>query len=76
MGAVDIVHSGNSTGSIGLYRFIKEYQPDLLLCGHIHEARGETRIGYSRIINVGEGRKGYAVLIELSDEIDVDWIEV
>lgn len=74
-GARDTVYNGRSTGSISLYRFVREFQPELLLCGHIHEGRGEAQIGRSRIINVGEGRRGYAVLIELNDEIDVDWIE-
>lgn len=74
-GARDTVYNGKSTGSISLYRFVKEFQPELLLCGHIHESRGEAWIGRTKIINVGEGRRGYAVLIELNDEIGVDWIE-
>jgi Icc-related predicted phosphoesterase len=75
--AQDTLYSGQSSGSLGLRRFLEEYQPHLLLCGHIHEDRGECRIGSSRIVNVGELRRGFAALIEVDDEqIDVNWIEL
>jgi Icc-related predicted phosphoesterase len=73
-GAQDTLYNGESSGSVGLRRFVEEYQPDLLLCGHIHEARGESFIGSTRIVNVGELRQGFAALIEISDEITVNWI--
>jgi len=72
--AQDTLYNGESSGSVGLRRFVEEYQPDLLLCGHIHEARGESFIGSTRIVNVGELRQGFAALIEISDEITVNWI--
>jgi Icc-related predicted phosphoesterase len=59
---------------VGLRRFVEERQPDLLICGHIHEDRGEAKIGSTRIVNVGEMRRGYAAVIELDDEIEVEWI--
>ncbi|MBI4158811.1 metallophosphoesterase family protein [Candidatus Woesearchaeota archaeon] len=41
-------------GSKGVTKAIKEMKPDLVLCGHVHEAEGiEDRIGDTRIINVG-----------------------
>lgn len=73
-GARDTIYSGERTGSVSLRRFVEEYQPDLLICGHIHEDRGEAKIGATRIVNVGEMRQGYAALIELKDEIKVRWI--
>ena len=74
-GARDVISSGKGTGSKGLRRFVEEYQPDLLLCGHIHEDRGESCIGSTKIVNVGEMRKGYAAIIEIRDGIDVRWLE-
>lgn len=74
-GARDTVYTGESTGSVGLRRFVEDHQPELLLCGHIHEDRGEARIGHTRIFNVGEMRRGYAALIKLDEEIGVQWIE-
>ncbi|MCW1301019.1 MAG: metallophosphoesterase [Candidatus Nanoarchaeia archaeon] len=53
---------GFFVGSIGIRRAVKKLQPDLVLCGHIHETFGKVdRIGKSRIINVG--RKGKVLRI-------------
>lgn len=73
-GTRDTIYTGERTGSIGLRRFVEEHQPQLLLCGHIHEDRGEALIGRTRIINVGELRRGHAALIEMNDEVRVNWI--
>jgi Icc-related predicted phosphoesterase len=75
-GARDTIYTGEMTGSVGLRRFVEERQPQLLLCGHIHEDRGEALIGRTRIINVGELRRGHAALIELSDDVMVNWIDL
>ena len=71
----DIMYSGERTGSISLRKFVEEYKPDLLLCGHIHEDRGETRLGSTRILNVGEMRKGYAASVDIGEIIEISWIE-
>ncbi len=73
-GVQDTLYNGEISGSPGLRRFLEDYQPALLLCGHIHEARGMGFIGSCRVVNVGELRRGFAVLIEIGDEISVDWI--
>ena len=72
--AQDTLYNGKSSGSVCLRRFIEEYQPDLLLCGHIHEGRGECSIGSTRIVNVGELRQGFATTIDIGEEIRVNWI--
>lgn len=74
--AQDMLYNGESSGSVSLRCFVEDYQPDLLLCGHIHEARGECSIGSTRIINVGELRRGYAALIEIGEEILVHWLSL
>jgi uncharacterized protein len=73
-GAQDRLYNGESSGSVSLRRFVEEYQPDLLLCGHIHEDRGECSIGSTRIINVGELRRGFAALIIIGEVTKVNWI--
>lgn len=50
---VDITHSGLHVGSRAVRDFMEQYEPDLCLCGHIHEAAGEDRIGKTHIINAG-----------------------
>ncbi len=46
------------SGSKSITKAIEKFKPDLLLCGHIHEAEGiEDRIGKTKIINVGKEGK-------------------
>ena len=73
-GAQDTLYNGESSGSPGLRRFLEDFQPHLLLCGHIHEARGESLIGSCRVVNVGEMRRGLATLIEIGEDISVEMI--
>lgn len=45
-------------GSTGVRRAIDKFQPDILLCSHVHEAEGlEEKIGKTRVINVGKRGK-------------------
>ncbi len=45
-------------GSTSIKKAIKEFKPDILLHGHIHEAAGiEENIGKTRVINVGRNGK-------------------
>ena len=42
-------------GSTGVRKAVERFQPDLHLCGHIHETHGiEDKIGKTRVINVGK----------------------
>ncbi len=42
-------------GSSGVRKAIEEFQPDLHICGHIHETHGmEEIIGKTKVINVGK----------------------
>jgi Icc-related predicted phosphoesterase len=75
-GAQDTLYNGESSGSVSLRSFVEEYQPDLLLCGHIHEARGMGLIGATKIVNVGELRQGFGALIVIGDGIEVSLIQV
>ncbi len=45
-------------GSKSIRKAIEEFKPNLLLCGHIHEAEGiEDKIGKTKILNVGKEGK-------------------
>jgi hypothetical protein len=60
-GCLDKIHSGKHIGSKLLLEAIKKSYPKLVLCGHIHEARGKAKIGKTVIYNIGsEG--DYAVI--------------
>ena len=44
-------------GSKGLMKALETFKPDILICGHVHEAEGiEEKIGKTLVMNVG--RKG------------------
>ncbi|MDH5299045.1 MAG: metallophosphoesterase [Desulfobulbaceae bacterium] len=51
--ATDRLASNTHVGSRAVRAFIEQYQPDLCLTGHIHEARGSDHIGRTLIINPG-----------------------
>ena len=45
-------------GSKSIRKAVETFKPNLLLCGHIHEAEGiEERIGNTKVINVGKEGK-------------------
>jgi Icc-related predicted phosphoesterase len=69
--ACDRIHSGLHVGSTAVRAFIEREQPDLVLCGHIHESRGEDRIGRSRIVNPGPLTEGRYAVVEIGGGIVV-----
>ncbi len=52
-GYVDKAYKGKHVGSKILLNAIKKYKPKLVLCGHIHEAKGKAKIGETKIYNLG-----------------------
>ena len=45
-------------GSKAVRRAIDKFQPDIMICSHVHEAEGlEEKIGKTRVINVGSKGK-------------------
>jgi Icc-related predicted phosphoesterase len=60
---------GTHVGSKSVRDFIEREQPDVVICGHIHEARGQDAIGRSKIVNCGPASKGYYAVIEIGEKI-------
>ncbi|MBU3913579.1 MAG: metallophosphoesterase [Nanoarchaeota archaeon] len=56
-------------GSKILLEAIKQFQPKLVLCGHIHENSGTKKIGKTTIINLGEGK--YQVIELIDNKINI-----
>ena len=69
--ACDRLRSGEHVGSPALRALVEQEQPDLVLCGHIHESRGEDTIGASRIVNPGPVASGHYALVETGDTVAV-----
>ena len=53
-GVADMPSGGLSVGSTAIRNAIERIQPQLALCGHIHDSWGrEGRIGRTRVVNLG-----------------------
>jgi Icc-related predicted phosphoesterase len=72
--ACDRLRSGEHVGSEVIRAFVERTQPELVLCGHIHESRGLDEIGRSRIVNPGPVSAGHYAVVdgELSVLLDGD----
>ena len=68
----DRIRSGAHVGSAALRALIEREQPDLVLCGHIHESRGEDVIGRTRVVNPGPAADGHYALVEVAAEVSVE----
>jgi Icc-related predicted phosphoesterase len=66
--ACDRLRSGVPAGSTAVRGFIEKYQPELCLCGHIHEARATDAIGTTQIINPGPLSEGGYIILRLEGE--------
>lgn len=64
---LDIISSGLHVGSHAVRNFVEQHQPEIVLCGHIHESCGEDFIGSSHILNPGMASDGGYVKITLKD---------
>ncbi len=62
---LDRLHSGKHVGSTAIRTAIEKYQPDLCITGHIHEAKGQDKIGNTPILNPGTLQHGGWVSIRL-----------
>jgi uncharacterized protein len=65
-------------GSTAISKFVDRV--DLIVCGHIHEAKGIEKVGKTVVINPGEACKGSCALITIEEsegkQIEVEFIEV
>jgi uncharacterized protein len=69
--ACDLLPSGRHVGSPSLRALVEREQPDVVLCGHIHEARGEDTIDATRIVNPGPVARGHYALVEVTETVSV-----
>ena len=65
--------SGRNVGSEALAKFVRAFE--LVVCGHIHEARGSIRINNTLVVNPGKASDGKAALIIINHEISVKFID-
>jgi len=51
---LDLLPNGAHVGSTAVRSFLEIAQPDVCVCGHIHESRGEERLGRCHVLNPGD----------------------
>jgi uncharacterized protein len=64
---LDRLGSGQSVGSTAVRAFLDSAQPDVCVCGHIHEGVGEQRLGRCHVLNPGLLDDGGFVRVTLED---------
>jgi uncharacterized protein len=62
---------GRHVGSSALRGFIERTQPALVVCGHIHEARGIDQIGETTVVNCGHAAIGEYAVADVGEEVAV-----
>jgi Icc-related predicted phosphoesterase len=70
---VDRAFNGEHVGSYSVRMFAETNQPKLLICGHIHEARGADTLGETLIVNPGPARHGDCALIDLNGKAKISF---
>jgi uncharacterized protein len=63
----DRLAGGEHVGSTAVRSFVEREQPHVVLCGHIHEARGVDRIGVAQIVNPGPAGAGHYAVVDIDD---------
>jgi len=75
--AADMLPSGVHVGSAAVRAFIEKAQPQVCLTGHIHESRGQGRIGRTLVLNPGPlAAGGYALLRRTPRGLEAELREV
>ncbi|HLI46458.1 MAG TPA: metallophosphoesterase [Geobacterales bacterium] len=68
---LDTTKTGIHVGSRSVRQFIEEHNVDLVISGHVHEARSIDRLGKTVLVNPGPALQGNYAIITIGKEIDV-----
>ncbi len=67
---IDMIRNGAHVGSHSVRDFITKYKPDISISGHIHEARGNDKIGNTLLFNAGMFREGgYIKIVKQAENL-------
>ncbi|MFH0748923.1 MAG: metallophosphoesterase [Candidatus Bathyarchaeota archaeon] len=69
---VDLTASGIHAGSKAVREFVETQKPSLVLCGHIHEARGETILNETVLVNPGPAHLDLYAIVDITEGITVN----
>jgi Icc-related predicted phosphoesterase len=66
---VDQVSTGRHIGSVAVRQFVERIQPMLVVSGHVHEAKGEGKIGPTVLLNPGPARSGNYARVNIDNSV-------
>ena len=69
---VDRIRSGQHVGSTAVRKFVEQFQPHVVVCGHIHEARGVDTIGSTTVVNCGPALNGQYAVLTVGKDVRVE----
>jgi Icc-related predicted phosphoesterase len=69
---LDCTQRGDHVGSTAVRQIIDDRQPALVVCGHIHEARGVERIRHTTVVNCGPAFRGSYAVATFNDKLEVE----
>jgi uncharacterized protein len=70
--ACDRIRSGEHVGSPALRALVERQQPDVVLCGHIHESRAIDTLATTTVVNPGPVQAGHYALVDVGGTVSVD----
>ena len=71
----DKVFLGHYSGSKDLRELVDKLTPKLVLCGHIHEDPGVTKLKNTIVVNCSIGKRTEGAIIDLNDKINVEILD-
>ncbi|MEM0493155.1 MAG: metallophosphoesterase [Candidatus Thermoplasmatota archaeon] len=74
-GTQDKVFIGRHIGSRELLKIVQVNKPMLVLCGHVHEDPGVTRVDQTIIVNCSMGKRTEGAIVDINDSINVKIID-
>jgi hypothetical protein len=75
LGVLDLTSVNRHAGSVAIAKLVREFQPKVVLSGHIHEARGIVERDGILHMNPGPAKDGYSGVIELGTEARATLLE-
>lgn len=69
---LDRIFLGAHVGSTAVREFIECNQPDVLICGHIHESRGIDVLGNTQMVNCGSAGKGEYAVVTIGPSVEIE----
>lgn len=69
---LDALRSGQHVGSTSVRKFVEQFQPHAVVCGHIHESRNTDRLGKSVMVNCGPCASGFYAILTVGREVSVE----